>query len=230
MSKVGRRLPFALVGGASLWLAGAAVAAPVWAAVPGGYDIVAAAQTISPSGGTVSAQLAQGSASVQVPAGAFSSSVQVLLTSPLLASSSSSGLAALAGAGVLVEQAGVPIQTGFAHPVTLVLNDPAIASGAQAVAVSSAGETPIAATVSTGTATVSLASNTNVALMSQPAASASASSTGGSTVQGATTVQTGLALRGETVIAATLAALGVGGLWISSRRRRSASIFGIPRR
>lgn len=238
------RISAAGVGGMALWVAGAAASAPAWATVPGGYDVVAGVATVPPSGGSVTAQLISGSATVNVPGGAFSSPVQVIVTSPLLSSAAGGGLSALAGAGVLVEQAGVPIQGNFAAPITLSVNSPAIAAGSQAVAVSSSGEVPIGATISAGSASVALSSSTNVAIVSQtasqspaapasPAAASSASSSStasgtvpagpGSAVPGATTAQTGLALRGEAIAAGALGILGAAGLWLSLRRGRPAT-------
>lgn len=186
--------------------------------VPGGFSSVLTSVTIGASGGTVGPVTGPDGAAIMltVPAGAFSSPVQISVTAPDLgAIAPATGDAVVAGVGVQVGRDGATYPGTFNKPITATISSSRISAGSVVdVWNGSAFVADSAATVSAGTATVSFDSDPQF-VAETPV------STAPSAVPSATAPVTGLPFVGEGVAACGLLVLGSGGLFLAWRRRRN---------
>lgn len=189
---------------------------------PGGFTQVVTAQTITPTTKTtdISVSVDNTPASIAVATGTFSTTAQVVVTSPVLsqvtASLSSLGLPgyiAIAGLGInVVNTADLPLTGTFLKPITITVHNAAIKPGDKIVEWNAQGtfSTVTSATVGNGVASWSF--------QQDPAFAVVAPST---LVPGATSPVTGKPFLAEGALGALLVAVGAGVLWQTRRRSHS---------
>lgn len=174
--------------------------------------------TIGASGGTIGPVALPGGATVMVtvPAGAFSSPVQISVTAPDLgAITPSTGNTVVTGVGVQVGRDGAPYPGTFNKAITATISSSAISAGSVVMVWNgSAFVADTGPTVSAGTATVSFDSDPQF-VVETPVVTAP------SQVPSATEPVTGLPFVGEGLAACGLLVLGSGGLFLAWRRRRN---------
>ena len=117
---------------------------PTPSGTPGGYTQVVTAVTVNPTSttpATVSVTVDGTPVNITVPASAFTTPVQVVITSPVLSQVTSAlpnlglgGYQAVAGLGInIVTPTGQTYPGTFRHPITVTVRNPAIGSGDRVV-------------------------------------------------------------------------------------------------
>ena len=149
MPRIGRwmvapRLGLALAGAGVLLVTGTGIAQasqavygppPPPVQVPGGYLNVVTSQTVGPGGGTIGPVSAGNTeTTVVVPAGAFTTPLQVTITEPDIADIGNAGFCgytAVAGVGVIIQNPsnGSVSYDFFTHPLVVTISSPAIQPG-----------------------------------------------------------------------------------------------------
>ena len=188
-------------------------APPPSGTVPGGYHTVLTSQTITDKGGTIG-PLTDGSLKVTlvVPPDAFTSSVQITLTSPDVSQIGSAGFTgyhAVGGLGVQVDKGSTAYSGTFAKPLSLGLAASSITS--RSIVVNWSGSKFVKSATSTavtGVATVTFSTDPDFAVLRS-----------GSSVAGSTSAGTGEPFIGETLIALLLVLAGASGLFFARRHR-----------
>lgn len=123
---------------------------PAPTGTPGGYSQVVTAETISPNATTTTTKTVKVDnipVTVAVPPGTFSSSVQVVVTAPVLSQVTSgvqslgfSGYTAIAGLGIsVVKSSGQLYKGSFLKPISVTVSNSNIASGDRVVQWNAAG-------------------------------------------------------------------------------------------
>jgi hypothetical protein len=138
---------------------------------PGGFGNVIASLTISPDGLVVGpVDTGKARLAVTIPAGAFPAAVQVTLTSSGLPSPGRArlrGYTPVAGAGTQVQQNGLPFPGPFSRPLTADFRSPLITpSSIVLVWNGTKFVTDTAATVASGSATVSFETSSDFLVFS----------------------------------------------------------------
>jgi hypothetical protein len=216
MTMLGAALAWGTAGVASASTAGRqSVPPPVSSPLPpGGFSAVVTTQTITPAGGTVGpVTVAGASVTVHVPAGAFPSDVQIVITAPDLAAvPPSPGFVVVAGVGVGVSVNGTKYAGQFLKPITIDVSSPKITASSEVGAwTGSAFVTDTSSTVSVGMASITM--DTDAAFIVQAPTAAKAP------VPGATAPVTGEPFLGEGILAGLLVLGGTGAVFMSRRRR-----------
>ena len=106
----------------------------------GNYSNVASVQSVGSGGGTVTAVVDGATVSVTVPAGDFTSSVQIVFLSATNPTSGFTGTVELAF-GVQVDQNGIKLNSSFTFPILVSVTDPAITAGSTVSTLSGSGYT-----------------------------------------------------------------------------------------
>jgi hypothetical protein len=99
---------------------------------PGGYDSVVTSQTCDPAGCTITARIDGLLDAVVVPAGAFSTPVQITLLAPNvlgLGDAGHSGYRSVGGIGILIQVNGKTFTGTFAKPITVEVSGREIRPG-----------------------------------------------------------------------------------------------------
>lgn len=205
------------VGGLVLW-SGTALAAgtgygpgsSTGATPPGGFSSVVTSQTVSATGGTVSASYSGETVAVSVPSGDFPGPVQVTVTAP-----STTALPGVVTAFDLSFAVNGQAVTGaLAKPVTFTIKDSSISAGDTVdVWNGSAWVAYASAVVQNGEVVITVTSDPAFAVLA-----ASTTSTPPATVTGATTATTGIPV--DTLAGAAAGFVALGGLGLLFVRRR----------
>ncbi len=101
---------------------------PTTTPAPGGYKAVVTSQTIPVTGGVIRVRIDGLLVSLTIPAGTFSTPVQVTLTAPNDLGVGTPGYRAIGGVGVLIEVNGKPYTGTFNHSLTLDISGAGITS------------------------------------------------------------------------------------------------------
>lgn len=174
---------------------------------PGGFINTVTSQTVQPSGGTVSATYDGDKLNLAIPAGDFSTPVEVTITAPTLSQISG----AVAAFEVTFTVNGKPVTGTFGTPVAFTITSSSIKTG-DVVDIWN-GSSWVAypdSSVTTGSAKITITSD--------PTFAVETAST--STVAAATTATTGIPVLGLAAISFGLVAVGIGGIFAVRRRRR----------
>ena len=224
----------ALTAGASLALAGGALAAPGGygpsvptgpVGTPGGYTSVVTTETVAAAGGALSGSVAGGRLDISVPAGAFSRPVQVEVTSPNLSAITPQslsqlgfgGYSAAAGYGVKVlDDSGQALAGSFGKSLRVTVHGAGLGLPGQKVLMldGADGATVVPTTLGADSVTVQLSRDPNLVVITPRSAPAPVA-----TVAGATSATTGKPFLGESVLGGLLIAAGAGAVVVSLRRR-----------
>jgi len=194
---------------------------PTSSGTPGGYTQVVTAVTVNPTSttpATVSVTVDHTPVQVTVPPNAFTTPVQVVVTSPVLSQVTSalpnlgfSGFQAVAGLGInIVTPTGQTYPGAFRHPITVTVTNSAIGPGDRIAEWNSQGvfSTVANAVIKPGSATWSFQTDPDFAVLAPVKG----------TVPGATSPVTGKPFISE--LLAGLALVGVGsGVLLRTRRR-----------
>lgn len=167
----------------------------------GTYGAVLTAQSVPASGGTVTTTSHGVTYTVIVPSGAFSTSVQVVMTSPAVTPPPGSAL--VAEVGISVVQNGSPVVGAFAKPLTLTAAAPDITAASTVVTVSTSGaETPVNGVAATnGAVSLPVPADPTYAVLN-----------GAAPIAGATTATTGKPFLLDGLLAAAFLGLGTLGI------------------
>lgn len=186
---------------------------------PGGFSTIITTQTIGPDGGTIGPVTVAGAeVTVHIPAGAFSSNVEIVITAPDLAAvPPTTGFVVVAGVGVGVSVGGTKYSGTFLMPITIdIASSKITASSMVGTWNGSAFVTDPSSTVTAGMASISMDSDAAF-IVQAPTATAAP-------VPGATSPVTGEPFLGEGILAGLLVLGGAGALFTSRRRHvRAAS-------
>jgi hypothetical protein len=188
-------------------------------APPGGFTAVVTTVTVGPGGGTIGPLTVDGATlTITVPAGAFSSPVQVTVTAPDLAAiPPQSGHTVVAGAGITVGLNGAVFPGTFLKPITATFGSPKITAASDVTVWNgSAFVTDPNSSDSAGSASVSFDSDPDFAVQT-PVSSEE------EPVPSATVPVTGVPVLGEGIAAGSLILGGAGAIAASRRRRARAS-------
>jgi hypothetical protein len=103
---------------------------PTTKPAPGGYKAVVTSVTVGPAGAVIRAHIDGLEVSLTIPAGTFSTPVQVTLLAPnvLGVGNADPGYRAIGGVGVLITVNGKPYTGTFGHSLTLDISGPEITS------------------------------------------------------------------------------------------------------
>lgn len=184
----------------------------------GAFSSILVVKTIGPAGGSATVTVDGATLTVTVPAGDFSSDVQLVISSGNLTQLTNVGGTPLVAFGTQVDQGGAKLPGPFAHPIVMQVTDSSITSSTVVDEVVGSTVTPASGwTVGAGSATGSFTTDPDYVL-SAPAVAT------GAPIPGATTATTGKPFAGEELAAGALAAIGLGsGLaWRRARRRATA--------
>jgi hypothetical protein len=194
--------------------------------VPGGFSSVVITKTLGAGGGSLTAPVAGATLTIRVPSGAFSAPVEVEVTSPDLSAVGSAlgnlgypGFRAVGGLGVKVlNTSGQPVRGTFAKPLTVTLSGSQLGvPGERVLRFTSPGSaTVVPASLGSGSVTINLTSDPDLAVVNPPAGTAA-------NVPGATSVHTGLPFTGERDLGLLLIVAGAGGIATVVRRRRGTA-------
>ncbi len=198
---------------------------PVPTGTPGGYSQVVTAETISPSATatTVMAVTVDGiPVHISVPAGTFSTPVQVIVTAPVLSQVTTgvsalgySGYVAVAGLGVSVVTSSGKLYSGtFLKPITVTIDNPKIGAGDRVVEWNGQGTFSAVSNASVG------AGHASWTFQQDPAFAVLAPKNAG-VVPGATSPVTGKPFLEEGLLAMGLLGSGAA-LLFRTRRQRSS--------
>lgn len=185
---------------------------------PGGFSTVVTTQTITPAGGTVGPVTVAGAGvTVHIPAGAFPSDMQVVITAPDLAAvPPAPGMMVVAGVGVGVDLNGSKYSGTFSTPITIDITSPKITASSEVGTWNgSAFVMDPSSTVTAGMASISMGADAAF-IVQAPTAKAGP-------VPGATSPVTGEPFLGEGILAGLLVLGGTGGLVMSRRRNVKAA-------
>jgi hypothetical protein len=224
MAMLGAAVAFGTAGVASASTAGRQSVPPPVAnpLPPGGFSTIVTNQTITPAGGTVGPVTVAGAGvTVHIPAGAFPTDVQNVITAPDLAAvPTAPGFMVVAGVGVGVSMNGVPYQGTFLKPITVDVTSPKITSTSLVGAWTGSAFVPdTSSMLSAGMASITMDSDAAFIVLT-PAAPEPAP------VPGATAPVTGEPFLGEGILAGLLLLGGTGALFTSRRRRDKAASAG----
>jgi len=185
---------------------------------------VVSATTIQPSGGTANATIGTTTISVDVPAGAFTGPVQLVITDAAASAVTPSGGATVVVTfGVGFYENGTKV-TGTFPAVTVTVTSSAITAGSTVSFVTGGGLQAVSgASIKAGSATFTVTSDP-VVEVATPVSAVPAGTTGttGSAISGATTAQTGKPFFLEGLLAVALASFGFLLLVAVRLRRRAA--------
>lgn len=190
--------------------------APPVSPAPGGFTAVVTTVTVGPAGGTIGPVDVDGtSTTVTVPAGAFPTTVTVTITAPDLAAiTPTAGFTVVNGAGILVDLSGSPYPGTFLKPLTATFAESRITAASVVVVWNGAAfVTDPDSTAAAGVATVSFDTDPDFAIETPV-------SVPPTPVPTATVPVTGEPFLGEGIVAGVLILGGVGGVFLSRRRRR----------
>jgi hypothetical protein len=189
---------------------------------PGGFSAVVTTQTVGPAGGNVGpVTVAGASVTVHIPAGAFSSPMQVVITAPDLAAvPPAPGMVVVAGVGVGVDLNGAKYSGTFSKPITIDIASPKITASSEVGTWNgSMFVTDPSATVTAGMASISMGADAAFIVQSPTAPKPAP-------VPGATSPVTGEPFLGEGILAGLLVLGGTGAIVASRRRRVKAAPTG----
>lgn len=192
---------------------------------PGGFSAVVTTQTIGPAGGTVGPVTVAGAGvTIHIPAGAFSSPMQVVITAADLAAvPPAPGMMVVAGVGVGVDLNGAKFSGTFSKPITIDIASPKITASSEVGTWNgSMFVTDPSSTVSAGMASISMGADAAFIVQSPTAPKPAP-------VPGATSPVTGEPFLGEGVLAGLLVLGGTGAIVASRRRRVKAAPTGPAR-
>lgn len=176
---------------------------------PSGYTTVVVSKVISTGGGTVSATFDGQHITVSVPAGDFSSAVQVSVTAP-----ASPPAGALAAYAISFAQNGATLTGTLAKPVSFTITASSITVGDAVNEWSGTGWVKYSdATVANGSVVITFTSD--------PAFEVTTATV--TPIPGATTATTGVPIDGFVAIAGGLLLIGALGLFVTRRRRTCAN-------
>lgn len=224
----GAALAFLVSAGGSAYAAGGGYGpgAPASNGAPGGFTAVIASKVIGPGGGTLAVTVPGGFLTVEVPLGAFTTSDDVVVTSPDLAATDAglssvgfAGFHAVAGAGLSVlDSSGAPVIGRFSLPVTVTITGSSVGTSGEKVLelTGPASAHVVPATLSPGSVSVSVTSDPALVAVN-PTAISPAVAAG---VPAATSQHTGLPFTGETDLAYGLAGAGLVALGAAGARHR----------
>jgi len=185
---------------------------------PGGFSTIITTQTIGPGGGTIGPVTVAGAeVTVHIPAGAFSSNVEIVITAPDLAAvPPTTGFVVVAGVGVGVSVGGTKYSGTFLKPITIdIASSKITASSMVGTWNGSAFVTDPNSTVTAGMASISMDSDAAFIVQASTAKAAP--------VPGATSPVTGEPFLGEGILAGLLVLGGAGALFTSRRRHVKAA-------
>jgi hypothetical protein len=190
-------------------------------APPGGFTAVVTTVTIGPAGGVVPVTIDGVHITVDIPAGAFPSDVQLTVTAPDLgAITPTTGFTVTTGVGIHITLDGAPYPGTFLKPVTVSFTSPRITPSSVVVVWNgSSFVTDPNSTATAGSASVSFDTDPKFAVESPTTAKVTP-------VPGATSPTTGEPFLGEGILAVVLVLSGAGGVVMSRRRRVKAASTG----
>lgn len=189
---------------------------------PGGYTTISQVATVTSSGGSLNTPVVGGTAVVQAPEGAFSTPVQIEITTPVMDQVTAAlpnlgftGYTGVAALGVKVlDSNGQPLTGDFAKPLTVTLTGSGLGvTGEKVLEIDGSNSAhALAATVGKGSVTFEIPTDPDLVVVNPAVATTT-------NPVGATSVHTGKPLTAETGGALGAIGLGIGLALLAVRRR-----------